>query len=107
MLTGMGGILGASIGLSAAFALSLATGLPFSLSPLLVLSAVAVSIAIGMFFGLYPAWRASIPSAMQNSAAVEKIRGASHYSTLFNTIGGVSPSKPGCLGTLSSKLSSI
>jgi putative ABC transport system permease protein len=60
MLTGLGGVLGASLGLSAAFALSLATGLPLSLSPLLVLSAVAVSIAIGMFFGLYPAWRASI-----------------------------------------------
>jgi putative ABC transport system permease protein len=58
-LTGIGGVLGLALGLSVAFGISLATDLPFSLSPIFIFSAVAFSIAIGMFFGLYPAYRAS------------------------------------------------
>jgi putative ABC transport system permease protein len=59
LLTGLGGVLGVTLGLSAAYGVSLLTGLPFSLSPFYILTAVAFSIAIGMFFGLYPAHRAS------------------------------------------------
>ena len=59
-LTGIGGILGISIGLLCALGISMLTGLPFSLSPLFILLAVVVSISIGVFFGLYPAYRASI-----------------------------------------------
>jgi putative ABC transport system permease protein len=58
-LTGFGGITGVALGLLAAFCISLATGLPFSLAPLYVLLSVSFSIAIGIFFGLYPALRAS------------------------------------------------
>jgi putative ABC transport system permease protein len=58
-LTGIGGVLGVTLGLSAAFGISLLSGLPFSLSPVLILLAVAFSVSIGMFFGLYPAYRAS------------------------------------------------
>lgn len=58
-LTGVGGSLGIALGLSAAFGVSLLTGLPFSLSPIFILLAVAFSVSIGMFFGLYPAHRAS------------------------------------------------
>ncbi|MBN2241392.1 MAG: ABC transporter permease [Acidobacteria bacterium] len=58
-LTGLGGVLGVSIGLLGALGVSLLTGLPFSLSPLFILLAVFVSISIGVFFGLYPACRAS------------------------------------------------
>ncbi len=58
-LTGLGGVCGVTLGLSAAFGVSLLTGLPFSLSPVYILLAVSFSVAIGMFFGLYPAHRAS------------------------------------------------
>jgi putative ABC transport system permease protein len=59
VLTGLGGILGVITGLSAAFGVSLLTGLPVSLSPVYIMLAVTFSIGIGMFFGLYPAHRAS------------------------------------------------
>jgi putative ABC transport system permease protein len=59
-LTGLGGILGVSIGLLSALGVSLLTGLPFSLSPLFILLAVFVSVSVGVFFGLYPAYRASM-----------------------------------------------
>jgi putative ABC transport system permease protein len=59
VLTGLGGVFGIVFGLSIALAISLLSGLPFSLSPVFILLAVAFSISIGMFFGLYPAYRAS------------------------------------------------
>jgi putative ABC transport system permease protein len=58
-LTGMGGITGIIIGSAAAFSVSALTGLPSMVSPFYVVLAVVSSIAIGMFFGLYPANRAS------------------------------------------------
>lgn len=59
VLTGFGGIVGVALGLSAAFGVSLMTGLPFSLSPTYITLGVAFSVVIGMFFGLYPAHRAA------------------------------------------------
>jgi putative ABC transport system permease protein len=59
VVTGLGGILGIVVGLSIALAISLLSGLPFSLSPVFILIAVAFSISVGMFFGWYPAYRAS------------------------------------------------
>jgi putative ABC transport system permease protein len=58
-LTGLGGIVGIIIGLSAAFGVSALSGLPFRLSPFYIFLAVIFSISIGIFFGLYPANRAS------------------------------------------------
>jgi putative ABC transport system permease protein len=58
-LTGLGGILGIVVGLSAAFGVNRLSGLPFSLSPVYIALAVVFSIAIGVFFGMYPAHRAS------------------------------------------------
>ena len=58
-LTGCGGVLGVILGLAAALLVSLATGLPVSLSPFYIFLAVSFSVAIGMFFGLYPAHRAA------------------------------------------------
>jgi putative ABC transport system permease protein len=58
-LTGLGGILGIMAGLLCAFGISRLTGLPFSLSPVYILLAVMFSVGIGVFFGLYPAHRAS------------------------------------------------
>ncbi len=59
VLTGFGGIVGILVGLGAALIVSYLTGLPVSLSPFYITLAVAFSVAIGMFFGLYPARRAS------------------------------------------------
>jgi len=58
-LTGFGGLFGIMIGLSAAFGVSALTGLPSRLSFFYILLAVIFSISIGIFFGLYPANRAS------------------------------------------------
>jgi putative ABC transport system permease protein len=58
-LTGLGGIFGVIIGLSAAFGMSALSGLPSRLSPFYIVLAVIFSISIGIFFGLYPANRAS------------------------------------------------
>ena len=59
LLTGLGGILGICMGLSAALGVSAWTGLPSSMSIFYVFLAVLLSIAIGLFFGLYPANRAA------------------------------------------------
>jgi putative ABC transport system permease protein len=64
-LTGMGGLLGVSIGLLGALGISILSGLPFSLSPLFILLGVVFSISIGIFFGLYPAYRASMLDPIQ------------------------------------------
>ena len=58
-LTGLGGIVGILLGLGAAFAISAATGLPSKLSIPYISIAVIFSVAIGIFFGLYPANRAA------------------------------------------------
>jgi putative ABC transport system permease protein len=58
-LTGVGGIVGTSMGLAAALGVSALTGLPSALSPFYIILSVAFSISIGLFFGLYPANRAS------------------------------------------------
>jgi putative ABC transport system permease protein len=59
MLTGVGGIVGTSAGLAAAMGVSALTGLPSALSTFYIVLSVVFSISIGMFFGLYPANRAS------------------------------------------------
>ena len=58
-LTFLGGVLGIAIGLGAAFGISALTGLPSKLSIPYVSIAVISSVAIGVFFGLYPANRAA------------------------------------------------
>jgi putative ABC transport system permease protein len=54
-----GGVIGVSVGLALAVALARAVGWPVVLSPAMVLLAWAVSGAVGVFFGYYPAWKAS------------------------------------------------
>jgi len=58
-LTGTGGIVGILLGLVAAMGVSALTGLPNKLSPFYIGLAVVFSVGIGVFFGLYPATRAS------------------------------------------------
>ncbi len=59
LLTGAGGVIGISMGLGAALIVSALTGLPSRVSLPYILVAVCLSVAIGVFFGLYPANRAS------------------------------------------------
>jgi putative ABC transport system permease protein len=59
VLTGLGGFLGTTVGLVAAYVISNLTGLPSSISVFYILVAVIFSVVIGIFFGLYPANRAS------------------------------------------------
>jgi putative ABC transport system permease protein len=58
-LTGTGGIIGILLGLAAAVGVSALTGLPNKLSPFYITLAVAFSVGIGVFFGMYPATRAA------------------------------------------------
>ena len=55
----VGGVGGAALGLGAAAVLPGLIGYPVSVSPLVVLGAVAVALAIGLLFGVYPAGRAA------------------------------------------------
>jgi putative ABC transport system permease protein len=55
----VGGVGGAALGLGAAAALPGLIGDPVSVSPLVVIGAVAVALAIGVLFGVYPAGRAA------------------------------------------------
>ena len=54
-----GGIIGIIIGISGAFAVSQVAGIPFVVSPLIILLAVGVSSLVGIIFGLYPARKAA------------------------------------------------
>ena len=58
-LSAVGGIIGILIGLGIGFLLTSAFSLPFVVDPLSTFVAFAVSAAIGVIFGLYPAVRAS------------------------------------------------
>jgi putative ABC transport system permease protein len=59
ILTGLGGVLGIGMGLSAALVVSALTGLPSAVSVFYIFLGVLMSVGIGIFFGLYPASRAS------------------------------------------------
>jgi putative ABC transport system permease protein len=55
----LGGTVGVLTGLAAGAALAWAFEWPMVISPLVVLAAVGVSAAVGVFFGYYPAWKAA------------------------------------------------
>jgi putative ABC transport system permease protein len=59
ILSLLGGTLGIAAGLGAAAVVAQLAGWPLVASPLVILLAVAVSGAVGVFFGFYPAWKAS------------------------------------------------
>jgi putative ABC transport system permease protein len=59
ILTVMGGLLGVAAGIGGARLLTTMVGWPTIISPQAVATAFAFSIAIGIFFGLYPANKAS------------------------------------------------
>ncbi len=59
VLTLVGGIIGMTAGITLAFLITGAAGIPFIISPVAVVMAVGVSSSVGIVFGFYPAWRAS------------------------------------------------
>lgn len=59
VMTSIGGVIGIVLGISGAFLISLATGIPFVVSIPSVIIAVGVSMSVGIVFGLYPARRAA------------------------------------------------
>jgi putative ABC transport system permease protein len=59
IVSGLGGIFGAAIGLSGANAVALYQKLPVIFSRTVLLQSLAMAIGVGLLFGIYPAWRAS------------------------------------------------
>ena len=59
ILTALGGLLGIALGAGVATAVRVISGLPTYVSAVSVIAAVVVSTGVGVFFGLYPAMRAS------------------------------------------------
>jgi putative ABC transport system permease protein len=59
LLTSGGGLLGLVVGVGAAAGIARAADWPTVVSPAQVVLAWGVAAAVGIFFGFYPAWRAS------------------------------------------------
>jgi ABC-type antimicrobial peptide transport system permease subunit len=59
VLSGIGGALGVLVGRSASVLVRLLAGWPVVASVPAIAGAVAVSVTVGVFFGYYPAWKAS------------------------------------------------
>jgi len=59
VLAAVGGLLGIGLGVGAAQALAQANNWPVLVSPRSILLALSFSGGVGIFFGFYPAWRAS------------------------------------------------
>jgi putative ABC transport system permease protein len=55
----VGGLIGVVLGFALASLISLLTPLPYAIEPLAILAALAVTFAVGVFFGIYPANRAA------------------------------------------------
>jgi putative ABC transport system permease protein len=55
----IGGTVGLTVGFLSALAVHLATGFPARITPEAALLGLGVSVAVGLFFGIFPAWRAA------------------------------------------------
>jgi putative ABC transport system permease protein len=55
----VGGVIGLMAGVAATVGIAYLAGWPAVISPLIVAGAFAVTVGIGVFFGFYPAWKAS------------------------------------------------
>jgi putative ABC transport system permease protein len=58
-LGALGGIAGLFLGLGASAAVRMISGMPVVLEPTYILLALAFSLATGLIFGIYPAWKAA------------------------------------------------
>ena len=59
VLSLLGGLLGIGLGIGGAVAVALVVGWPVFVDPWMVLLAFVVSGGVGVFFGFYPAYKAS------------------------------------------------
>jgi len=59
LLAAIGGVIGVGVGIGAAKILSRVNHWPVLIAPFTIMVAMGFSAAIGIFFGFYPAWRAS------------------------------------------------
>jgi putative ABC transport system permease protein len=59
VLTFAGGIIGVIMGWVISIIVGSVTSMSTLVSPSIIIMAVSVSVAIGLFFGFYPAWNAS------------------------------------------------
>jgi len=59
ILTGIGGVLGIGLGYLASWGMTHVLRFPFAVSPVVTIGAALFSVAIGIFFGLYPANKAA------------------------------------------------
>lgn len=59
VLSGVGGMIGIGLGITAANILASANNWPVLISAMAVLTALTFSAGVGIFFGFYPAWRAA------------------------------------------------
>jgi len=59
LLTAAGGLLGAALGIVGSFLIESLAGWPTALSASMLVFALAMAVAAGLGFGLYPAWEAS------------------------------------------------
>ena len=59
LLTSTGGVLGAVLGIAGSVLIQHLAGWPTALSPLMLLASLVTAAAVGVGFGLYPAWHAA------------------------------------------------
>lgn len=59
VMSGVGGVIGASLGVAASYAVSNMMGITYTINIPVILGAFIFSLAVGVFFGLYPANKAS------------------------------------------------
>jgi putative ABC transport system permease protein len=59
-LSTVGGIIGIGVGFAIASLVSVITPLPYAIEPWSVVAGFVVTIAVGVFFGLYPAYKAAL-----------------------------------------------
>ena len=59
LLTLMGGLLGITLGIIIHYSVTKFAGMPTIVTPASLILAFGISAAVGIVFGLYPAWRAA------------------------------------------------
>jgi putative ABC transport system permease protein len=59
LLTSIGGLVGAVLGVAGSFLIQQLAGWPTALSPVMLALALVAALAVGIGFGIYPAWHAA------------------------------------------------